>query len=208
MNLLNVTIPAAVNNQAGTYSLQASGKFFVVTATDGTFRVHLTNGQEYTFQLAGQGFGDEQEPTFGKLQFYNDSGSDVHITVYIGAVPLKTTDASISTTVNVTATLSNVMTGLTLVQEQQFVKTTTGAAVALTAGVTYFRRAIIIAQKDLNQTANTGKVYIGVAAGNQPIALNPGDVWTIQEVVGAKFNFQNWYLSADNSGDGVAVIYG
>ena len=203
-----IIIPAA-GNAAGVATIHASGKYFLLTATNGAFRVFTNNGDEFDFSETGSGFGNEQSPTFGKLTFYNDSGTAVTITFYVSNSPIKTPDVNVTSNVNVTASLTNTLPGCALEAENQFQKNTgiAGAAVALANAGTYFRRATIIAQSSLDRAGNAGKVYIGCAANHQPITLNPGDVWTIEADSGGKRDFGSWYVSADNGTDGVSVLY-
>lgn len=203
-----ITIPAA-GNAAGVATVHCTGKYFLLTATNGAFRVFTNLGEEYDFSETGSGFGNEQSPVFGKLTFYNDTGVPVTITFYASNSPIKTPDVNVTSNVNVTSTLTNTLVNCAVEAEGQFQKNTSGGgnAVALAAAGTYFRRATIIAQSSLDRAVNAGKVYIGNAAAHQPILLNPGDVWTIEADTGGKRDFGSWYVSADTGGDGVSVIY-
>ena len=202
-----ITIPAA-GTAAGVFTIHASGKYFLLTATSGAFRIITNQGDEYDFSETGSGFGNDQSHPFGALTFYNDGGVAVTITFYVSNSPIKTPDVNVTSTINVTqAPVSNTLAGCALAAEGQFEKTTAGAAVALANAGTYFRSAILIAQKTLDRGANTGTVYIGNALAHQPIALAQGDTYEISAPQGAKRDFGNWYIAADNAGDGVTVIY-
>ena len=57
--------------------------------------------------------------------------------------------------------------------------------------------------------ANTGNVRIGPdnSANAQPIVLTPGDEYVLEGPNGTKQDFDEWFLDADTSGDGVVIIY-
>jgi hypothetical protein len=209
MTPYTIIIPAA-GNAAGVATVHASGKYFLVTATTGAFSVITSNSDEFDFSETGSGFGNDSAPRFGKLTFYNAGGVAVTITFYVSDSPIKTPDVSVNSTVNVTASLTNTLPGDALEVEGQFQKNTggLGAAVAFAAAGNYFRRAIIIAERSLNgSNVNIGTVYIGNSAANQPIKLSPGDLFTIEADTGGKRDFGSWYVSADNGGDGISVLY-
>ncbi|MGD0744140.1 MAG: hypothetical protein ABSA45_03200 [Verrucomicrobiota bacterium] len=208
MTPYTLTIPAA-GISAGVNVLQCSGKFFLLTATNGSFRLITNRGDEYDFSETGSGFGDNSAPTFGSLAFYNDGASPVTITFYVSNSTIKTADVNVSSAITVNpAPITNTLAGDAVAGEGQFQKnTTTGSAVAFAAVATYFRTCIIIAQKSLDRAANTGNVYIGVGATHQPIQLAPGDTYELTAPTGAKRDFGSWYVSADNGGDGITVIY-
>lgn len=204
-----ITIPAA-GNAPGVFATHITGKYFLLTATNGAFGVITSGGDEYDFSETGSGFGNDASPQFGKLTFYNNSGAPVTITFYVSNTPIKLPDAAINSTVNVTTgPIQNTLAGCALEIEGQFQRNTggAGAAMAFEAAGTYFRRAIIIAQQSLDRAANAGVVYIGNSAAHQPIALNPGDQYTIETDPGGKRDFGSWYVSAANGLDGVSVIY-
>jgi hypothetical protein len=208
MNPFTITIPAA-GNAAGVATVHCTGKYFLVTALDGAFQVLTSTHDEYDFSETGSGFGNDVSPTFGKLTFYNKSGAPVTITFYVSLTPIKTPDVNVTSTVSVTTVLQNTLAGCVVEPEGQAQVNTAviGLAVPFAAGGNYFRHAIIIAQKSLDRAANTGKVYIGNSNVHQPIALAPGDTWTIDADVGGKRDFGSWYVSADNAGDGVSILY-
>lgn len=93
----------------------------------------------------------------------------------------------------------------------QFVITTTGVAgiTPLTTAATHFRKAILMAKKDLTGTDNADIVALGPSAeaNEQPIVLQPGDSYVLEAPLGAKWDFRDWnfLVAADN--DGLVVIY-
>jgi hypothetical protein len=208
MNPQTITIPAA-GNAAGVVVTHATGKYFLVTATNGTFRVITSHGDEYSFSETNSGFGNDQSPTFGKLTFYNDSGAAVTITFYVSTSPIKTSDVNLTQSVTVTTVLQNTLANCALENEGQFQASSgaAGAAAAFAAPGTYYRQAILVAQRSLARVANTGNVYIGIGAGAQPIPIPPGGQYAIQADTGGKRDFGSWYVSADVAGDGVSVVY-
>lgn len=64
-----------------------------------------------------------------------------------------------------------------------------------------------------NRTVNVGDVYLGPTAvdGEQPIKIVPGAVGVSEQVIeapqGCVYNLKEWYLDADNAGDGVLIVY-
>ena len=200
-----ITIPAN-----GVFTVHVKAKYFLVTALTGSFNVLTSGGEEYDFTETGSGFGNDQSPEFGKLTFYDKSGSQNTVTFYASLTPIKTSDVNVTSTVTVQQQpITNTLAGCTLENEGQLNPkiAVANTAVAFAAAGTYFRRAIIIAQKDLNQTANTGVVYVGNAANHQPYTLNPGDLMTLEADTGAKRDFGSWYLLGANVGDGLAIMY-
>lgn len=93
----------------------------------------------------------------------------------------------------------------------ELLKTTTVAAspVAIASTQTFFRFALLMGCKALDGTLNTGVVKVGASAtaSQQPITINPGDTYVLQAPVGAKFDFQSWYLAVASDNDGVVAIY-
>jgi len=210
-----IIIPAA-GNAAGVATVHASGKYFLLTATTGAFRVFTNTGDEFDFSETGSGFGNDQSPTFGKLTFYNDSGTAVTITFYVSNSPIKTPDVNVTSNVNVNATLSSPLASSAEIVPGQALKQTTvfGGPVALAAAGTFATSIILIAQKtiahpDNGGTANTGKIFIGFSAANgaQPIELNPGDPWTFSVSAGRKLDLGKIYLDVLTDNDGVVVLY-
>ena len=208
MRQITINIPAA-GAQPGVTTVHASGKYFLLTALTAEIQVLTSNNDEYDFTKTGSGFGDDLSPKFGALTFYNTSGAVNTVTFFVSDSPIKLPDVNLTSSVNVTTQLTNILAQCAIEPDNQFqaVSGVGGAAVAFAVAGTYFRHATIIAQKTLGRTVNTGKVYIGPSAGNQPIALNPGDTWSLDADVGGKRDFGSWYVSADNAGDGVSVLY-
>jgi len=208
MTPITLTVPAA-GNTAGVASFHQPGKYFLITAMTGPVRVLTNNGEEYDFSETGSGFGNDVSNVFGALTFYNDAGAPVVITFYVSLHPIKTPDVNVTSTVSVTTVLSNTLASCAVENEGQLQAASGagGAAARFAAVGTYFRRAIIIAQKTLDRGANTGIVYIGNSAAHQSILLNPGDQYSIEADTGGKRDFGSWYVSADNAGDGVSVLY-
>lgn len=205
MNPIKITIPAATASGNGIKNYSALGKYFLCTATTGEFLVTTDTGQTYDFSNPGDGFG--AGPTFKKLFFQNPGGVAINVTFYASGTPIKTPDANITSTISVTASLTNTLQNCALESEGQNQVSFAGVAIHFAAPGTYFRRALIVAQSSLARAANAGNVYIGIGAANQPITLAPGSVFEIEADTGAKRDLGNWYLSADNDGDGISLIY-
>lgn len=96
----------------------------------------------------------------------------------------------------------------------QFLTTNTIAAgpVKLSATVANFRTATMIACKSINgpsTSANAGRVQIGVSASSneQPIEFNPGDERVFHAAAGQMLDLSQYYLTVQNDGDGLVVIY-
>lgn len=204
MKPYTITIPAG-----GVEKAHTPGKFFLVTSLGGAFRVVTNLQNEFSFDKTGSGFGDEQAPRFAGLTFYNDGGADIDITFYVSDTPIKVPDVNVSSAITVNTSLQNTLANCAVEAEGQFQAASGvgGLGARFAPAGTYFRRAIIIAQKSLDRVANAGNVYIGNAQAHQPIKLAPGDVWTIEADTGGKRDFGSWWVSADNAGDGVSVIY-
>ena len=79
---------------------------------------------------------------------------------------------------------------------------------AIAAANTFFKTALIIANKAA-RTANTGKVWLGVTAGDgtQPIGLDAGTQRTIEAPEGQKYDLGDWFVDVETVNDGVTVIY-
>ena len=96
-------------------------------------------------------------------------------------------------------------------QPEQFATTTLIATgpTPIAASQTYFRKATILAKKALAGTANTGNIQLGPSgtASEQPYTLGPDDEITLEPPLGAKWDFQDWYITVANDNDGVVVIY-
>lgn len=84
--------------------------------------------------------------------------------------------------------------------------TTVPEAVAVNG--TFFKTALFIGNKAA-RTANTGKVWIGVTAGDgtQPIGLDAGAQRTIEAPEGQKYDLNDFYVDVETANDGVLVIY-
>ena len=215
MNPITIIIPAA-GNAAGVAVVHAKGKYFLLTATNGTFRVLTSHGDEYSFSETNSGFGNDQSAVFGKLTFYNDTGGAVTITFYVSDSPIKTADVNVTSNVNVTATLKSDLVSSAEIVPGQFVKSTTVVAgpVTLAAAGTFATTIILFARKTLASVANggianAGNIEIGFAAANgaQPIEMLPGDVWSFSVSSGRKLDLGKIYLDVLTDNDGDVVIY-
>ena len=213
MRPITLTIPAA-GTQSGVTSYQASGKYFLLTAINGTIRVLTNQNDEFSFSESGSGFGDDSSPKFGNLTFYNDGGTPVTITFYVSNSPIKTPDVTVQSSVTVNTQLTNTLAGCAAANNADLVKAVTLANTAqqFTAASTPFRKCTILAYKAFGvagaaPTANTSFVCIGVSLNRQPIVLNPGDVWTFESPTGAKYDLSSFYISAPTNGDGILIIY-
>jgi len=73
----------------------------------------------------------------------------------------------------------------------------------------YFRKAIIIAVKDLAGTVDTTDVKIGtsIAASSQPLVITKGTSYILEAPTGSKFRFDQWFFVTGTTGDGIVVIY-
>ncbi|MGH8022217.1 MAG: hypothetical protein ACRED1_01445 [Limisphaerales bacterium] len=213
MTPITIKIPPA-GTQSGVFSAQVSGKYFLVTATTGAFRVITNAGDEYSFDETGSGFGSDASPMFGKLTFYNDGGTIVTLTFYVSLVPIKTPDVTVQSSVTVNTQLTNTLAGCAAAGLSSAAVVTIAANTAkqLSPFSTTFRKLIVLAFRAFGAagavpTANTGQVMMGVTNNQMPIVLNPGDVWTFDAPTGAKYDLSGFYISAPNAGDGVLLIY-
>jgi hypothetical protein len=204
---LIVTIPAATASGNGVIKYNATGKYFLLKATNGEFLVQTDYGQTFDFSNPGEGFGNDSSPTFKRLNFSNPGGTAVTLTFYASKTPIRTPDASINNNITASASLTNTLAACAPEAENQAQVNSPGAATAFAAAGTYFRRVTIIAQKTLDRAANTGNVYIGIGNGHQPITLGPGNVWTIEADTGGKRDLGSWFVSADNANDGISILY-
>lgn len=209
-----ITIPAAVGSQSGVFGVHATGKYFLLTATSGAISVITNAGDEYDFSETGSGFGNDSSPTFGKLTFYNASGTPITITFYVSLTPIKTPDVTVQSSITVNTTITNTLAGCAAAVQTDTVCSATlpNTANAFTGASTPFRKCTILAFKAFGAagsppTANAGQVMIGVTSTHQPIVLNPGDAWTFEAPTGAKYDLINFYISAPNAGDSVLVLY-
>lgn len=87
--------------------------------------------------------------------------------------------------------------------------TTPGTGVAIRGVSTEVIWFTVVAKKTGGD--NTGVVYFGDSevdnTATQEIPLSPGDSFSFTAPEGAKVNLTNWYIDADNSGDGVTFVY-
>jgi hypothetical protein len=204
MKPITIIIPAT-----GVATEHGPGKFFLCTATNGAFTVRTSAGDEYDFSEPNSGFSSSDGRGWGTLTFYNRTAAPVTVIFQSSDSPIKLPDVAVANQapVSVTSTLTNTLATCADENENELQVTASAAAAAFIGVATKFRRAILIAQKNLDRIANTGNVYIGVSAGHQPILLAPGDTWIIEADTGAKRNFANWFISADNVGDGVSILF-
>jgi hypothetical protein len=211
MTPLTITIPAA-GNSPGAFSYHGSGKYFLVTALNGPFRVISSKGDEYAFTE------NNTSPTFGKLTFYNDTGTPVTITFYVSNTSIKVADVSVSSAVTVQTALTNTLAGCAAAAPGEALVTVAAAgtpvAFVAQAGTTFARTIICIPQKTIapvskGGAANAGTVYVGVGpgGGQQSLPLLPGVPFIFQADTGAKFDLNSFSLDADNVGDGLVIIY-
>jgi hypothetical protein len=202
---LPVTIPAAVGGIAGVFQLPARYRVFSCISTTGIYSAQaVLTDTPFTIDQAGRGFGSENGPLYGNLILTNMTAAPIQTTIYVGdtAIP----QSVIANSVTVTATV-----GTTILTSQQFVTLVAlaGTAQQLNAGVGNFQTATLFAFKTAALGANAGNIYIGASGGgrNQPLLMAPGD----QQIITApSFNFrrfQDFWINADNNGDGVVVIY-
>ena len=129
------------------------------------------------------------------------------VNVQDGGNVISVDDAGGSLTVDgaVTATIAEVDTAPT-----QIIKlvAATGTPEAVAVNGTFFKTALFIGNKAA-RTANTGKVWLGVTAGDgtQPIGLDAGAQRTIEAPEGQKYDLNDWYVDVETANDGVLVIY-
>lgn len=207
MRPITVTIPASAGGQAGVANYSVTGRYFLAEAIDAPFVVETDTGKRVNIDYAGKAFGDSTSPIFRKLTFYNSSGSAINVTFYASMETVHTPESSVTNQITASASITNTLTLCALETENQIQVSYTGTPVQFAAAGSYYRRMIIIAQKSLSRTANTGNVYIGIGATNQPITLAPGTVWTLEADTGGKRDAGSWYMSADNNGDGITILY-
>lgn len=148
------------------------------------------------------------------MTFYNTSGAINTVTFYVSDTPIKLPDVNLTSSVSVTTQLTNILGNCAAAGLADFAAVTALANTAklFAAGSTPFRKCTLLAFKAFGTpgnapTANVGQVMIGVSANHQPIVLNPGDVWTFEAPTGAKYDFNGFYVSSPNAGDGVLVIW-
>lgn len=188
-----ITIPAN-----GTYPLRVKASVLVITAANNPFDVE-TDRDGIRTMAVDRKLGTPGGRPFTRLIFYETAGTDNTVTFYLGDTDF------------ISNTPSN--TGITAGFGAPFVKTnaTPGTPVPLKAASKWFRKARLIARRDLNAlggVANTGNVVIGggdSAVGKQAILLAPGDELTIEAPAGQTWDFYQVYLDVANAGDGVAI---
>lgn len=178
--------------------------FFVRTAAN-EFRVSFDGNTWETFKQ-----NDQTEPRRKRDKIYFKALNGVAVTVTFDVGDSKFTAQDTAVTSTALANVANDLTKCVEAVPAQFLKTgAIGARTAFAAVALYFRWAIVMAYKDKAGTVNVGNVQIGVsnALNEQPITLAPGDQYVLPIPTGAKVNFQNWFLSIANAGDGVVVLY-
>jgi len=86
---------------------------------------------------------------------------------------------------------------------------TPGTAVPLASSETYAKRVVI--QAGRSDDVNAGKVYLGDSSvdkdSNKCLEMSPGDVFCLPMGKDDEINLAHLYIDADNSGDGVRVLY-
>jgi hypothetical protein len=206
-----VSVPAAVAGTPGVVSQEVSGSVFYCVASTAAIQVRVADQGAQTMST-GRSFGSPGGRGFGSITFENSSGSAITVSYWVGWENF-VADPTVNVTGTLTAssTISNTLAGAAAASPTQFAKTVASAGTpeSLTAGASNFRKALLYAYKTVARGANTGNVRIGVgpAASSQIIQLSPGDEYIIEAPTGAKFDFQDWYIDADNNGDGVVVLY-
>lgn len=186
---------------SGQYVERVNGKVFAALEATGEFQVELDK-EGLQDMVAGRKITGDK---FKRVLIKDTSGAQNTIKFYAG-----NDDIFVQPPVSaVGATNATIVPDS--VSPAQFAKTnaSTTTPVALTAAITTFQHATIIAKKSLSGTANTGDVKLGpsATANQQPYILAPGDEITLDAPFGKKWNFQSWYLAVENAGDGVVVIY-
>ena len=202
---MTITIPAN-----GVSVLTAFGPIFTCLSCTATFKLTIGNQEERTVS-AGQSIGSKDGAPVRHLVFRDTSGSNCTVEFEVGNEPIQVNQQIAAGTITSISNLANDIANCVAATPLQFAKpsSTPGTPVALTATQTFFRRATILAKKSLAGAANTGDVRIGpsATASQQPYVLAAGDEIVLEAPLGAKWNFQSWYLDVDNSGDGVVIIY-
>lgn len=203
---ITITIPAATTG-SGVLTYKIGGSYFLLQSAGGAIQVQTDTGKTYNLVNPGDGFGDASSPAFRRLTFYNSAGTPVTVVFYASNEPIRIAETAINNSITATATLTNTLANCALEAENQAQLTYNGAAVQFAPAGTYWRRLIIVAQKSLDRAANTGNVYIGLGAAHQPITLAPGAIWTFNADTGGKRDLGSWYMSADDDGDGISILY-
>lgn len=198
-------IPAAVNGAPGSVNFPANFKVFSCLTTNGTYSAKgSTASNPTTVDQAGRGFGGPSGVVNNQLILSNATNADISTTVYLGDTNLPQT--VIPNTLTATATLAT-----TTIVSQQLLRSVAvaGTAVAFGAGISFITARIVAVKSLTGIVPNVGNVYVGAsgAGRNQPIVLTPGDSITISAPALYLFRFQDYFVNADNNGDGVVIIY-
>ncbi len=199
---IDIVIPAAVGGRPGTLKINQSFKVFRCTDLDNDFyAIGGLTGAKIHVSVINQGFGsDTGKETYSSLTLLNLNGADVNATIYIGdenlSEPQVTTTIDTSASVSTTAKLV-VALGL--------------AANPTVLGAGNFSFLKIIAQASLKRgiDVNAGNVYVGAFNDNNKLyrTLAPGDELTIEAPLGKSRKLSDFYMNADNIGDGIVIEY-
>lgn len=207
-----ISIPA---NRVVTMTVPPSSVFFVVSAT-GTFKAKIGNGSKQVFE-SGDGFGNPGTKQFRRVSFYDTSGAENDLQVWMANSEYKSPQANVTVPDGVTITNApTVLPRAALANcadavPSQFLKTSTAAAapVALASAATKFRWALVLGRKTESGTPNEGSVWIGASssASKQPIEIVSGGAWIFPVPSGERWSFGDWFLKVENDGDGVVILH-
>lgn len=180
-------------------------RYLLIKVASQPFLLSFDRGS--TFQLVSQNMNFVR-PDSDRIIVKAYGGSASTVTLFYGMEPVTSQD-TVVTSVGDSNLVNNLAKCAEIVPGQILKTMNVGAPQSFVGVATYYRWAIIQAQKSFAGAANAGNVRIGVsaAANSQPIELAPGDTYALQVPTGAKVNFQNWYLSVANNGDGITVLY-
>lgn len=135
--------------------------------------------------------------TIGKATILDDSGNAISSTAEGG--PVRGLDASVKSIATTEKAPGNVAQTVAA----------PGTGVAIGAGGTNATWFILTAQKVTG--ANTGDVYVGTSSvdrmTNRQIVLAPGESFDHNAAAGTNTDLNDWYVDADNAGDGVTCVY-
>ena len=189
-NLANVNI-----NVAGTDVAAGSGDLSAQTP-----RISVANNDSLIKTIVRMDTSlDSIESNTGSIQ------AEVE-TIDVSCDSIEANTQAIETAVEALTTLA----GATEVTPTQITKTVAAIATpeAIAADGTYFRTATLIGKKAA-RTNNAGTVYIGIGATNdtQAYPVQPGESITLTMPAGEKGDLNDWYIDAENAGDGLVVIY-
>jgi hypothetical protein len=201
-----VTVPAAAGGQPSNVKIKAHGKYFFAQQATGPFQLQFDAGLITTPQVGMQLSG-----SFQQLTFFNSGAAAIMVTFYVSQQAIEGVAVFVAQVANSLATCVQAVPAQVL---RTVAAAGTPVAFAAAAG-TFARQIICIPQKTVapvtkGGSANAGNVYVGVAgttANTQPLPLLPGAVFVFQADTGAKFDLSSFSLDADNSGDGVVLIY-